>query len=298
MRKSILRGFVFAALASLITILYAVPSQAQWATNGSNMTSSNAGNIGIGTANPTYGKLQVNKSIRIDDDSASPTGSDVLAESPYLYIGTTNGGSTLQYNSVGGLDLWLYNGGWGRALSFNRNGSFNFSSGGKFGGNVAIGTATSAARLDVAGDVNVSGNINAKYQDVAEWVPSTEKLRAGTVVVLDTRHANHVLASATAYDTRVAGVVSARPGLSLGEAGEGKALVATTGRVKVRVNAKRAPIRIGDLLVTSDVAGVAMKSEPFAVGGRHIHAPGTIIGKALEPLEKGTGEILVLLSLQ
>jgi len=29
-----------------------------------------------------------------------------------------------------------------------------------------------------------------------------------------------------------------------------------------------------------------------------MHRPGTLIGKALEPLEKGQGEILVLLSLQ
>ena len=34
------------------------------------------------------------------------------------------------------------------------------------------------------------------------------------------------------------------------------------------------------------------------LGGTQIHRPGTIIGKALEPLDKGTGEILVLLSLQ
>jgi hypothetical protein len=41
-----------------------------------------------------------------------------------------------------------------------------------------------------------------------------------------------------------------------------------------------------------------MKSMPVDLGGVAIHRPGTIIGKALEPLEKGTGEILVLLSLQ
>jgi hypothetical protein len=29
-----------------------------------------------------------------------------------------------------------------------------------------------------------------------------------------------------------------------------------------------------------------------------MHRPGTIIGKALEPLDNGVGEILVLLSLQ
>jgi hypothetical protein len=152
--------------------------------------------------------------------------------------------------------------------------------------------------VNVTGDITVTGNINAKYQDVAEWVPSAQKLAAGTVVILDPERPNHVLASKGSYDTAVAGVISEKPGLSLGEAGEGKALVATTGRVKVRVDATYAPIRIGDLLVTSDVAGVAMKSEPIQVGGRQIHAPGTIIGKALEPLVGGTGEILVLLSLQ
>jgi hypothetical protein len=166
------------------------------------------------------------------------------------------------------------------------------------GGNVGVGTTAPTAKLHVAGDVKVDGNISAKYQDVAEWVPTTQKLSAGTVVILDPERTNHVLASKASYDTAVAGVVSEKPGLSLGEAGEDKALVATTGRVKVKVDATRAPIRIGDLIVTSDVEGVAMKSEPFVVGGRRIHAPGTIIGKALEPLGKGTGEILVLLSLQ
>ena len=165
-------------------------------------------------------------------------------------------------------------------------------------GNVGIGTSAPTSKLHVDGDITVAGNINAKYQDVAEWVPSEQQLAAGTVVVIDPVRSNHVLASTSSYDTSVAGVISAKPGLSLGEAGAGKALVATTGRVKVRVDATRAPVRIGDLLVTSDVAGVAMKSEPISVGGRRLHAPGTIIGKALEPLDKGTGEILVLLSLQ
>jgi hypothetical protein len=167
-------------------------------------------------------------------------------------------------------------------------------------GAVGIGTPSPGAqyKLDVAGDIRVSGNINAKYQDVAEWVPTTQKLQAGTVVVVDAGGSNRVLASSSAYDTGVAGVVSAQPGIALGERAEDKALVATTGRVKVRVDATRAPIRAGDLLVTSNVAGVAMKSVPVAFGGVSMHRPGTIIGKALEPLDGGTGEILVLLSLQ
>ena len=164
-------------------------------------------------------------------------------------------------------------------------------------GNVNVGTSASST-LTVEGNIDVKGNINAKYQDVAEWVESSQKLEAGTVVALDPEKSNQVIASSEAYDTRVAGVISAQPGISLGERGEGKVLVATTGRVKVKVDARRAPIKIGDLLVTSDVAGVAMKSEPISISGRRMHAPGTLIGKALEPLAKGTGEILVLLSLQ
>ena len=70
------------------------------------------------------------------------------------------------------------------------------------------------------------------------------------------------------------------------------------GRVKVKVDATNGPIQIGDLLVTSDKEGVAMKSMPVEIGGVRLHRPGTLIGKALEPLAQVTGEILVLLSLQ
>jgi hypothetical protein len=129
-------------------------------------------------------------------------------------------------------------------------------------------------------------------------VESSEQLAAGTVVVLDATKSNQVISSSQAYDTRVAGVISAQPGITLGEKSDGKVLVATTGRVKVKVDASKSPIHIGDLLVTSDVPGVAMKSEPVEFAGRKMHMPGTLIGKALEPLEKGSGEILVLLSLQ
>ena len=68
--------------------------------------------------------------------------------------------------------------------------------------------------------------------------------------------------------------------------------------MKVKVDATHAPILIGDLLVTSDVAGTAMKSEAVEINGRKFHQPGTVIGKALQPLPSGRGEILVLLSLQ
>ena len=189
------------------------------------------------------------------------------------------------------------------------NGYGVFQTGGNdinyFAGRVGINTAAPnpAYMLDVAGNANFSGtvtggNIQAKYQDVAEWVPTTETLSPGMVVVLDAANTNHVVASLHSYDTKVAGVISARPGLVLGEAGDAKALVATTGRVRVRVDATQQPVAIGDLLVSSEKPGMAMKSMPMDFGGASIHRPGTIIGKALEPLPQGEGEILVLLSLQ
>jgi hypothetical protein len=158
--------------------------------------------------------------------------------------------------------------------------------------------APHSVRLTVHGDVDIKGNIAAKYQDVAEWVPAAEDLQPGTVVVLNPEARNQVMASGVAYDTRVAGVVSEQPGIILGEAAEGMEKIATTGRVKVRVDATSAPIRVGDLLVTSNKTGVAMRSEPVDIQGRRFHQPGTIIGKALEPLPSGEGEILVLLSMQ
>jgi hypothetical protein len=171
-------------------------------------------------------------------------------------------------------------------------------------GNVGIGTTSPTFKLHVvgnaavAGDLTVVGNIAAKYQDIAEWVPTTAAVSAGTVVVLDRNRSNSVLPSSSAYDTSVAGVVSDTPGLLLGESGDDKVKVATTGRVKVRVDSSNGAIQVGDLLVTGTKPGVAMRSEPVDLGGNKIHRPGTILGKALEPLSGREGEILVLLSLQ
>ena len=165
-------------------------------------------------------------------------------------------------------------------------------------GNVGIGTESPSSMLHVAGDVTVDGNIGAKYQDLAEWVPATAPMDAGTVVVLNPDAVNEVMPSSRSYDSAVAGVVSAMPGVILGEPGPSKAQIATTGRVRVRVDATAAPIRVGDLLVTGTKPGTAMKSLPVDIGGVAMHRPGTVVGKALEPLAGGTGEILVLLSLQ
>jgi hypothetical protein len=260
-------------------------------TWSSRLTVSNAtGHVGIGTTTPGY-PLTVRSSTNTAPlNLIGGTGNvEIWKDAGNMPSKAIAFGSALPGTAAGDdIQLSTFNGAtWSSRVTISNA-----------TGNVGIGIAAPATALHVMGDVTVSGNINAKYQDVAEWVPSKQKLSAGTVVVLDAGHNNHVLASSTSYDTRVAGVISAQPGLSLGEKGEGKALVATTGRVKVKVDATRAPIRIGDLLVTSETAGVAMRSQPLDLGGVPIHRPGTLIGKALESLDKGTGEILVLLSLQ
>lgn len=278
----------------------AVPGGAsQWTTSGTSVYY-NAGNVGIGTTNP-------GAKLHLVSGTGNPTSllsldTGILGGTQFQVGGTANNESYLNMD--------VYRGGiYTTRLSVSNYGHVLLQPGGD--GNVGIGTTAPAAKLEVSGNVNVTGtgninaagtitggNIVAKYQDVAEWVPATGALPPGTVVTLDPTRSNHVEASAKAYDTRVAGVVSTQPGIALGESGDHKVLVATTGRVKLKVDASNGPIAIGDLLVTSDVPGVAMKSQAIDVGGVAIHRPGTLIGKALEPLAEGRGEILVLLSLQ
>jgi hypothetical protein len=270
----------------------------QLKTDGSqNLALMPGGNVGIGTSSPTA-KLHV-------------YGSGNMAG---IVQSTTAGAELDLVSSAGGAGSWGLGTGWATAGLRNLYLYDNVAGATRMifdsSGNVGIGTTSSASyKLDVNGGINAAninstgnitaaGSIAAKYQDVAEWVPASHVLPAGTVVTLDPTKSNHVEASTHAYDTRVAGVVSEQPGITLGEQSESKVLVATTGRVKVMVDSASGPIRVGDLLVTSDIPGVAKKSEPLLLGGVPIHRPGTLIGKALESLAKGRGEILVLLSLQ
>jgi hypothetical protein len=276
-----------------------------------------SGRVGIGTTVPED-SLDVNGGLHVRGAAAtdSPAVLHMTASGPNgsnrwsMFAGSASGAAGVPAN-----DFWLYeypSGGLPVAtiprLAIRRASTPSGTAPQPFvidgGGRVGIGTLAPAEALHVTGnivatgDVSANGAIYAKYQDLAEWVPATEDLTPGTVVVLNPERDNEVMASHRAYDTTVAGVVSAQPGVILGEASPDKETIATTGRVRMRVDARKAPIAIGDLLVTSDVSGLAMRSAPIDVGGIAIHRPGTLIGKALQPLAEGMGEILVLLSLQ
>ncbi|MCK4734597.1 MAG: hypothetical protein KAT65_19230 [Methanophagales archaeon] len=137
----------------------------------------------------------------------------------------------------------------------------------------------------------------AKYEggggDVAEYFAVDEDAEPGTVMVVDPAGGSKLRCSTTAYDTTVAGIVSNSSGVSLGvteEGNEGEKLIAVAGHVPCKVDASFAPIKPGDLLTTSDISGYAMKASNPQIG--------TILGKALEPLDSGRGVIEVLVTLQ
>jgi hypothetical protein len=71
---------------------------------------------------------------------------------------------------------------------------------------------------------------------------------------------------------------------------EGKALLALTGIVPVKVTNEGGPIQSGDLLVSSSTPGYAMR---WAGDGP---CPCALVGKALEPMTDERGVISVLLT--
>lgn len=170
----------------------------------------------------------------------------------------------------------------------------------------------------------VAESVRPSGGEIARYFPVSELVEPGDVLVSDPAEPGRLRRGDAAEDPGVAGIVSGQPGLSLGggfvamrevdssladrlesarDAGnrpeearlwaelekkfaEARAPVAQSGIVACKVDASYGPIARGDLLAVSPTPGHAMKS-PSA-------APGTVLGKALEPLAEGRGAIRVL----
>jgi hypothetical protein len=136
--------------------------------------------------------------------------------------------------------------------------------------------------------------------DLAERfaVSGEETAVPGTVMVIDPDNPGHLMPSSSAYDRKIAGVVSGagdvQPGLTLHQEGvlEGDTVVAIAGRVYVMADASNGPIQPGDMLTSSNTPGHVMKATDLDL------AQGAVLGKAMTALDSGTGLVLVLVNLQ
>jgi len=157
---------------------------------------------------------------------------------------------------------------------------------------------THTENLFVKGNVEVSGDIQMTNADVAEDfdISTAETVQPGTVMVFG--RDGSLRESKRAYDKRVAGVISGsgdfKPGLILDkrQSSRNRQPVALMGKVFCKVDAQFGAIEVGDLLTTSHTPGHAMKASDFR------KAFGSVLGKALRPVRRGTDVIPVLITHQ
>jgi hypothetical protein len=210
-----------------------------------------------------------------------------LPSSKSLVIGAGSGGSVYtdaDYTVVvGGLEV--YN---------NILADYNL----RVSGNITVPNGAMCLDDDLTCTPPAAGHIKALaydaagHSDVAEYVNSDKKLEPGDVVIIDPENDNQVTITNKPYDTRVAGVISTSPGVTLGskENESGMKPLAIAGIVPTKVTTINGSIKRGDLLTTSNILGYAMKATEYKLG--------TIVGKAIESLESGEGVINVLITLQ
>lgn len=149
-------------------------------------------------------------------------------------------------------------------------------------------------RLEGNGQAYADGAWNAGGADFAELLPAAAGLEPGDVLAIG---ADGLLVRTTsAYAAAVAGVYSTAPGFVGGQDADdgvpaGTVPLAVVGVVPVKASAENGPIRPGDLLVSAATAGHAMRAGADP-------PQGTVLGKALGSLARGTGTVRMLASLQ
>ncbi len=158
------------------------------------------------------------------------------------------------------------------------------------------GTGFSRIRTD---ELEIEGGSDiAEHFDITAASDATTP-QPGMLVSIHPSLAGQLEVSATAYDPKVAGIISGangvRTGMYMGQSGsmaDGDFPVALAGRVYVLADASFGAIEPGDMLTSSTVPGHAMKVK------NHRKARGAVVGKAMTGLKSGKGYVLVLVTLQ
>ena len=237
-----------------------------------------AENFGTGSAAYFVGKGQTknNATVRVTNTEANG------GMAAYLLNTSTFATAHLQNNGTGEV-LWLDNNGAGHFIVAQNPSGWKFW--------VDNSGTTHTKVLEILGGADLSEQFDV---ETAGFAPEP-----GMVVSIDPAREGRLTPSRTAYDRKVAGILSGaggvNPGMIMGQKGsvaDGEHPVALSGRVYCFVDANYAPIEPGDLLTTSDTPGYAMKAtDP----GR---TAGAVLGKAMSSLHEGRGLILVLVGLQ
>ena len=136
-------------------------------------------------------------------------------------------------------------------------------------------------------------------QYTVRGTPNSMLPTPGKVACIDPENPGDLVVSRTAYDRKVAGIISGAGdipvGMLMGKEGrspDGKNPIALTGRVYCLADASTGAIGPGDLLTTSNTPGHAMKVIDYG------NAQGAILGKAMTSLDENKGLVLVLVTLQ
>ncbi len=233
----------------------------------------NSGHVGVGTHDPGTHRLKVVSSdgtmagatLLVENDHPEGTAAAIENESSGVTMLLSQHGP----GDILACDSWV--GGWHNVFKVENDGR------------------TTCKELYLTGG-----------SDLAEPFQMSEdrELPKGALVVIDENNPGHLKLSDCAYDKRVAGVISGaggvKVGLTLAQDGifdQGQN-VAISGRVYCLADASHGSISPGDMLTTSATPGHAMKVDDYQ------RAYGSVIGKAMTPLEDGQGLVLVLVSLQ
>jgi hypothetical protein len=289
------------------------------AVRGEAKGANGAGVAGYGYASGGVGVFGQGSNIGVQGYAPASWGGYFVGKlyaSGQVGIGTNNPqaklhvAGTSQFDVGGGSIAITTPGGWPGMIAYSPNGhrrDVQF-----YNDFMSITTSTSSSPSSNTNGIRIyeNGNVSLKVLQITGGSDLSEDfdVRAvkedllpapGMVVSIDPENPGDLMVSDKSYDRKVAGIISGaggvKPGMLMGQKGsaaDGTSPVALTGRVYCWVDAVKGSVEPGDLLTTSETPGHAMKVTNYAM------AQGAILGKAMTPLDRGKGLVLVLVALQ